>query len=91
MAASRFSALNVLAQGQKPRGQVPFQSSRLAQGQARIRILQAVDGLIALLDQVPELSAIEHWVSADRRAERGAERWLNLLWSSVPGTRQTRC
>lgn len=34
-----------------------------------------------LLEQVPELRIEKMWVSADVRAERGEERWLNIVMS----------
>ncbi len=36
-------------------------------------------GLDILLDQVPDLHCLEHWIGSDHRAERSQERWLNAL------------
>ncbi len=39
-------------------------------------------GLAELLRQVPDLSLIETWTTADRRAGREQEQWLNVLFSA---------
>jgi hypothetical protein len=44
-----------------------------------------VVGLADLLRQVPALSVIETWTTADRRPKREAERWINArLERSAP-------
>lgn len=39
-------------------------------------------GLAELLQQVPQLAPLETWITADRRADREHERWLNGLFSA---------
>ena len=60
-----------------------YASFKYGQGEREHRGRRFTDldeaGLADLLRQRPELAMIETWVTADRRAEREDEWWLNVL------------
>lgn len=86
-------ALQRLARALRPAGilyaSFKYGSGERERGGRRFTDLDEA-GLAELLRQVPDLSLIETWTTADRRPERMDERWLNALLRRRPAAAARR-